>query len=149
MNQKLNLSAGPHVRDRWTTPFIMMIVLISLAPAAVIIALPGVLTIAPRLKKGGGVGVGPAGIDHHLAEPALHGQFPWSDFTGAAFGRGERELELALRDPDGFFDNLPKRTRRALRQRRIRSDVLPLPCLLLTQADRARLLRLVRNHLEE
>ena len=36
MNQKLNLSAGPHVRDRWTTPFIMMIVLISLAPAAVI-----------------------------------------------------------------------------------------------------------------
>ncbi|MBR6039257.1 MAG: RnfABCDGE type electron transport complex subunit D [Clostridia bacterium] len=36
MNQRLNLSAGPHVRDRWTTPFIMMIVLIALTPAAVI-----------------------------------------------------------------------------------------------------------------
>ena len=36
MNQKLNLSAGPHVRDRWTTPFIMMIVLIALLPTAVI-----------------------------------------------------------------------------------------------------------------
>ena len=36
MNQRLNLSAGPHVRDRWTTPFIMMVVLISLMPAAVI-----------------------------------------------------------------------------------------------------------------
>lgn len=36
MNQKLNLSAGPHIRDRWTTPFIMMIVLIALVPAAAI-----------------------------------------------------------------------------------------------------------------
>ena len=36
MSQKLNLSAGPHVRDRWTTPFIMMIVLIALLPTAVI-----------------------------------------------------------------------------------------------------------------
>ncbi len=36
MNQKLNLSAGPHVRDRWTTPFIMMIVFIALVPTAAI-----------------------------------------------------------------------------------------------------------------
>ena len=36
MNQKLNLSAGPHVRDRWTTPFIMMIVLITLVPTAAV-----------------------------------------------------------------------------------------------------------------
>ncbi len=36
MNQRLNLSAGPHVRDRWTTPFIMMIVFVSLLPTAVI-----------------------------------------------------------------------------------------------------------------
>lgn len=36
MNQRLNLSAGPHVRDRWTTPFIMMIVLIALLPTAAI-----------------------------------------------------------------------------------------------------------------
>ena len=44
MNQKLNLSAGPHVRDRWTTPFIMMIVLIALAPTAAI----GVIVHAVR-----------------------------------------------------------------------------------------------------
>ena len=36
MNQRLNLSAGPHIRDRWTTPFIMMIVLIALVPAAAV-----------------------------------------------------------------------------------------------------------------
>ena len=36
MIEKLNLSAGPHIRDRWTTPFIMMIVFLSLVPTAVI-----------------------------------------------------------------------------------------------------------------
>ncbi len=36
MTEKLNLSAGPHIRDRWTTPFIMLIVLLSLVPAAVV-----------------------------------------------------------------------------------------------------------------
>ena len=32
----LNLSASPHVRDRWTTSFIMHTVLLSLMPAAVV-----------------------------------------------------------------------------------------------------------------
>ena len=36
MIEKLNLSAGPHIRDRWTTPFIMMVVFLSLVPTAVI-----------------------------------------------------------------------------------------------------------------
>ena len=36
MTEKLNLSAGPHIRDRWTTPFIMLVVLLSLVPAAVV-----------------------------------------------------------------------------------------------------------------
>lgn len=36
MNPTLNLSAGPHIRDRWTTPFIMFTVLIALLPAAAI-----------------------------------------------------------------------------------------------------------------
>ena len=36
MSQTLNISAGPHVRDRWTTPFIMYTVLIALLPAAAI-----------------------------------------------------------------------------------------------------------------
>ena len=122
--------------------------LLWLVPVTILIALPGVLTIAPRLRSGGGVGVGPDGLDHHLAEPALHGTFPWSDFCSAAFDRRQRELELELRDPDAFFDALPKRTRRTLRQRRIRSNVLPLPCLLLTKPDRLRLARLVCNYLD-
>ena len=32
----LNLSASPHVRDRWTTSFIMHTVLLSLVPAALV-----------------------------------------------------------------------------------------------------------------
>ena len=36
MNQRLNLSAGPHTRDIWTTSFIMKMVLLALMPATVI-----------------------------------------------------------------------------------------------------------------
>ena len=36
MNQKLNLSSGPHVRDYWTTRFIMLMVCLSLVPATVL-----------------------------------------------------------------------------------------------------------------
>ncbi len=36
MNQTLNISSGPHVRDRWTTRFIMYIVCLALLPTAVI-----------------------------------------------------------------------------------------------------------------
>ncbi len=118
-----------------------------LALIAAIMALPGILSIVPRLKKGGGITLGPEGIDTRLAEPALHGRYPWSDFTGAAFTRGQRTLELTLRDPDAFRDKLPKRTRRALRQRRVRTDALPLPCLLLTKQDRQRLERLAEIYL--
>lgn len=119
-----------------------------LLPAAAVMALPGILAIVPRLRQGGGITLGPEGIDTRLAEPALHGTWPWSDFTGAAFTRGQRALELTLRDPEAFFDALPRRTRRALRQRRVRTDVLPLPCLLLTKSDRRRLERLVNIYLE-
>ncbi|MBQ1410128.1 MAG: RnfABCDGE type electron transport complex subunit D [Oscillospiraceae bacterium] len=40
MNQTLNLSSGPHVRDAWSTSFIMKMVLLALMPATVI----GILT---------------------------------------------------------------------------------------------------------
>ena len=122
--------------------------LLWLLPVAAVMALPGILSIVPRLKKGGGITLDPEGIDTRLAEPALYGRYPWQDFTGAAFTRGERALELTLRDPEGFWDKLPKRTRRALRQRRVRTDALPLPCLLLTKADRQRLERLAHIYLE-
>ena len=36
MNQKLNLSSGPHIRDRWSTPFIMGVVLLAMLPTAVV-----------------------------------------------------------------------------------------------------------------
>ena len=36
MNGMLNLSAAPHLRDKWTTPFIMRMVALSLLPATVI-----------------------------------------------------------------------------------------------------------------
>ena len=36
MNHRLNLSAGPHVRDFWTTSFIMKMVLLALMPATII-----------------------------------------------------------------------------------------------------------------
>ena len=36
MNPTLNLSAGPHVRDRWSTSFIMKMVLLALLPATVV-----------------------------------------------------------------------------------------------------------------
>ena len=36
MNTALNLSASPHARDRWTTPFIMRMVTLSLMPATLV-----------------------------------------------------------------------------------------------------------------
>ena len=36
MNTTLNLSASPHVRDKWTTPFIMRMVTLSLMPATIV-----------------------------------------------------------------------------------------------------------------
>ena len=36
MNTTLNLSAAPHARDKWTTPFIMRMVTLSLLPATIV-----------------------------------------------------------------------------------------------------------------
>ena len=36
MNGVLNLSSAPHTRDRWTTPYIMRMVVLSLMPATVV-----------------------------------------------------------------------------------------------------------------
>lgn len=36
MNKALNLSSGPHVRDKWTTPFIMKVVTLTLMPATIL-----------------------------------------------------------------------------------------------------------------
>jgi len=36
MNNALNLSSGPHIRDKWTTPYIMHVVSLSLLPATIV-----------------------------------------------------------------------------------------------------------------
>ncbi|MBP5161437.1 MAG: RnfABCDGE type electron transport complex subunit D, partial [Spirochaetales bacterium] len=36
MNNLINISSGPHVRDRWSTRFIMVIVFLSLMPATIV-----------------------------------------------------------------------------------------------------------------
>ena len=36
MNNALNLSSGPHIRDKWTTPYIMHTVSLSLLPATIV-----------------------------------------------------------------------------------------------------------------
>ncbi|MBQ4281945.1 MAG: RnfABCDGE type electron transport complex subunit G [Spirochaetales bacterium] len=36
MNNMINISSGPHVRDRWSTRFIMVIVFLSLMPATIV-----------------------------------------------------------------------------------------------------------------
>ena len=36
MSNVLNISSGPHVRDRWSTRFIMGIVFLSLMPATIV-----------------------------------------------------------------------------------------------------------------
>ena len=43
MNHALNLSSGPHIRDRWTTQYIMGIVVLALLPATIVgIAVNGI-----------------------------------------------------------------------------------------------------------
>ncbi|MGX8685973.1 MAG: RnfABCDGE type electron transport complex subunit D, partial [Spirochaetales bacterium] len=44
MSTFLNISAGPHIRDRWSTRFIMCMVLLALTPAAVV----GVIVHGPH-----------------------------------------------------------------------------------------------------
>ena len=119
-----------------------------LLPVFVALALPGGLMISSRLRKDGGVAIGPEGIENRLVDRALHGTYPWTDFCGVEYGRKEKTVELIPREPDEFFACLPKRARKALRQKRLRNDTLPLSCLLLTKSDRERLLRLIRIHLQ-
>lgn len=119
-----------------------------LLPVFVLLALPGSLMILSRLGKDGGIEIGPEGIKNRLVDRALHGSYEWSEFCGAEFGRGEKTVELIPRDPDAFFAALPRRTRKALRQKRLKNDTLPLSCLLLTKQDKARLLRLLQTNLD-
>lgn len=122
--------------------------LLLLLPAFVLLMLPGTLAITARLRKNGGITISPEGFRCRLADRALHGSYRWADFRSAAFGRHEKTVELVPRDPDAFFAALPRRARKALRQRRVKNDTLPLSCLLLGKYDRKRLLRAVCERIE-
>ena len=119
-----------------------------LVPLFVLLSIPGCLMIASRLRKGGGIQISPTGLENRLAERALHGSYAWADFRAARFGRKNQTVELLPRDPEAFFAKLPRRTRKALRQRRLRNETLPLPCLLLSDYEKKRLLRAASAHLQ-
>lgn len=112
------------------------------------LALPVCLLIFTRLRKNGGIALGPEGIKNRLAERVLHGSYAWEELRGAEFGPKKKTIELIPKDPDAFFAKLPRRTRKALRQKRLKYDTLPLSCLLLTKQDKERLLHLIRTELE-
>lgn len=119
-----------------------------LLPLFAILALPGCLMIFTRLGKDGGIELGPEGIKNRLAERALHGSYAWAELAGAEFGPKEKTIELIPKDPDAFFAALPRRTCKALRQKRLKNDTLPLSCLLLTKKDKERLLHLIQTKID-
>lgn len=119
-----------------------------LIPLFVLLMIPGLLAIAPRLRKGGGIDIGPEGFRSQLGERALHCSCRWEDFRAAAFGKGEKTVELEPKAPEAFFAALPKRVRKALKQRRVKNETLPLKCLLLSKYDRKRLLRAALARIE-
>ena len=59
MNGVLNLSSSPHTRDRWTTPYIMRMVVLSLLPATVV----GVACAIEKGFQGGGDALRQAGVN--------------------------------------------------------------------------------------
>ena len=87
MNTALNLSSGPHVRDKWTTPFIMHVVSLSLLPATIVgVAVNGFHALLIVLLS-----VGTAVMSEFLFDKLCHKPNTWKD--GSAIVTG---LMLAL-----------------------------------------------------
>ena len=87
MNGTLNLSAGPHVRDRWTTVFIMKIVLLALMPATVI----GIITFGLPALWVVLSSVATAVLTELIFDKLTHKPDTWKDGSAAVTG-----LMLAL-----------------------------------------------------
>ncbi len=132
----------------WLLRDILSAVWLPLLLALLLLLLPGILMLNSRLHRNGGITLSPEGFCSRLPEKALHGSFGWDDFCAAEFSKGERTVELTPRNPEVFFDALPKKTLKALRQRKLRTDTFPLSCLLLTAHDKNHLLRLCKMYLE-
>ena len=87
MNQKLNLSSGPHVRDIWSTAFIMRMVLLALMPATVI----GIITFGLDALWVVLVSVVTAVLTELIFDKLTHKPDTWKDGSAAVTG-----LMLAL-----------------------------------------------------
>ncbi len=132
----------------WLLQDILSSIWLPLLLVLLLLLLPGILTLNSRLHCGGGITVTPEGFYSRLPEKPLHGSFCWNDFIDAAFSKGECTIELTPKNPEKFFSTLPKKTVKTLRQRRLRTDTFPLSCLLLTEKDKNRLLRICKVYLE-
>ena len=87
MNQKLNLSSGPHVRDIWSTAFIMRMVLLALMPATVI----GIITFGLDALWVVLASVVTAVLTELIFDKLTHKPDTWKDGSAAVTG-----LMLAL-----------------------------------------------------
>ncbi len=87
MNQKLNLSSGPHVRDIWSTSFIMKMVLLALMPATII----GIVTFGLDALWVVLASVGTAVLTELIFDKLTHKPDTWKDGSAAVTG-----LMLAL-----------------------------------------------------
>lgn len=118
-----------------------------LVPIFILMMIPGCLMSSKRLRKGGHITISPDGITCALSEQACHGFYPWQEFISVKYGPKEKTIELLPKNPDAFYNALPKRARTALRQQRIKNTTLPIRCLLLSKYDRKRVLRGISVHL--
>ena len=87
MNPVLNLSAAPHVRDRWTTKFIMYAVCAALLPATVV----GILVYGFHAFLVVLVSVASAVVTEYLFDRFCHKEDTWKDGSAVVTG-----LTLAL-----------------------------------------------------
>ena len=87
MNTALNLSSGPHVRDKWTTAFIMKLVTLSLLPATIVgVCVHGVHALLVVLLS-----VGTSVAAEFAFDKLCHKPDTWKDFSAVVTG-----LMLAL-----------------------------------------------------
>ena len=87
MNTVLNLSSGPHIRDKWTTAFIMKVVTVSLLPATLIgVCVNGIHALLVVLLS-----VATAVLSEFAFDKLCHKKDTWKDFSAVVTG-----LMLAL-----------------------------------------------------
>ncbi|MBR1560032.1 MAG: RnfABCDGE type electron transport complex subunit G [Clostridia bacterium] len=87
MNTALNLSSGPHVRDKWSTAFIMKLVTLSLLPATIVgVCVHGFHALLVVLLS-----VATAVLSEFAFDKLCHKPDTWKDFSAVVTG-----LMLAL-----------------------------------------------------